>query len=155
MKTTPKRLSESAVPQGRLARDVRRLKKDGSASLAELKEFVGRMHGKSPQEMLGTVAKSRLAICILISTVGCAVLLVTSSVSSYYFLSDDGESNQKTVKTAVAKSNKPTAKVAEKNKSIGSQGPSAAAKSGKTPDYVEKKTGAFDIDKSLNENPNR
>jgi hypothetical protein len=41
--------------------DMRRLKRNSTASVAELRHFLRQMRGKSPREMLGIVAASNLA----------------------------------------------------------------------------------------------
>ncbi|BCX49275.1 hypothetical protein HAHE_31830 [Haloferula helveola] len=49
--------------------DLRRLKQNSSATVAELKAFLAELKGKSPQEMLGIVASSQLFRAITTSTV--------------------------------------------------------------------------------------
>lgn len=63
--------------------DMQRLRKDGSASVSELRDFVGRMHGKSPQEMMGLVSQSGLARGIAMSAGGFAALLIVGTVIPY------------------------------------------------------------------------
>jgi hypothetical protein len=74
-----------------VARDIQRIKTEGGASIGELREFVGRMQGKSPQEMLGVLAQSRLAISIVFSTVGCIVILFSWSILAYMWNGGDGK----------------------------------------------------------------
>jgi hypothetical protein len=63
--------------------DIKRLRKDGSASVDELRDFVGRMHGKSPQEMMGLVNQSGLARGIAVSAGGFAAVLVVFTIIPY------------------------------------------------------------------------
>lgn len=80
MDNAKNRLSESPNPRSGLRRDLDRLRTDGHASLGELREFLGRMHGKSPQEALGVFAESRLAVSILISAAATVVLLFVLTI---------------------------------------------------------------------------
>lgn len=73
---------QQASPSG-VAGDLQRLKTDGHASAAELREFLSHLKGRSPQEVLGVVAESDLFRSILTATAGCAVLLVVLTVVPY------------------------------------------------------------------------
>ncbi len=68
-------LSESRPKAGGIARDVGRLKSDGAATVAELREFLGQIRGRSPQEMLGVVAESGLTRSMFLATFLFALLL--------------------------------------------------------------------------------
>lgn len=57
--------------------DLRQLKQNSSATVAELKAFLKELKGKSPQEMLGLVAGSQLVRAIGLATV---IVLVVSLV---------------------------------------------------------------------------
>ncbi len=50
--------------------EARRLRKNASASAAELREFLAAMRGKSPREMLGTVATSSLGSALIQASIG-------------------------------------------------------------------------------------
>lgn len=76
-------LSQSGAQTGGVARDFKRLKSDGAATVAELRQFLGQMQGRSPQEVLGLVAKSGLTLSILLATFLFAVLLVALTVIPY------------------------------------------------------------------------
>lgn len=64
---------------------IRRVMADGSESIAELQEFLGQVHGKSPQEVLGAVANSGLVRSTLVAAVGFVVVLVGLSAATYYW----------------------------------------------------------------------
>ena len=64
---------------------IRRVMADGSESLAELRDFMGQLRGKSPQEVLGAVANSSLVRSTLVSAVGFVVVLVALSVATYHW----------------------------------------------------------------------
>ena len=66
-----------------IAGDLGRLKRDGAASADELRDFIKGMHGKSPQEVLGSVAQSGLVQSTLLSAVGVLVLMTTFTVVPY------------------------------------------------------------------------
>jgi hypothetical protein len=76
-------LSETRPQPGGVVRDLKRLKSDGAATVAELREFIGQMRGKSPQEMLGLVANSGLAWSIVLATLLFVALLVAGTVIPY------------------------------------------------------------------------
>ena len=76
-------LSESRPKAGGIARDLGRLKSDGAATVAELREFLGRMRGRSPQEMLGLVAESGLTRSMLLATFLFVLLLAALTVIPY------------------------------------------------------------------------
>lgn len=83
MGSAKEHLSETGPRTGGVARDLKRLKSDGAATVAELRQFLGQMHGRSPQEVLGLVAKSGLTLSILLATFLFAVLLVALTVIPY------------------------------------------------------------------------
>jgi hypothetical protein len=76
-------LSESRPEAGGIARDLSRLKSDGAATVAELREFLGRMRGRSPQELLGLVAESGLTRSMLLATFLFVLLLAVLTVIPY------------------------------------------------------------------------
>jgi hypothetical protein len=61
-----------------LPKDVETLHVNGSASLTELKEFLGSLHGKSPQEVIGIVSSS-----LLIQSLGAAVLATAAILAIF------------------------------------------------------------------------
>jgi hypothetical protein len=73
-------LSETRPQTGGVVRDLKRLKSDSTATVAELREFLGQMRGKSPQEMVGLVAKSGLVWSTCLATLLFAVLLIGLTV---------------------------------------------------------------------------
>ncbi|MBT4864272.1 MAG: hypothetical protein HON53_04010 [Planctomycetaceae bacterium] len=73
--------TESARPG--VGGELRQLKTNGAASAGELREFIGSLKGKSPQEVLGAVAQSGLTRGIVQATIGFVVVLVTFSVVPY------------------------------------------------------------------------
>ena len=48
--------------------DIRRLTVHGAATVGELREFLTKMKGKSPQEIIGAIAQSRLFSGLVWST---------------------------------------------------------------------------------------
>jgi hypothetical protein len=63
--------------------ELKQLKSNGAASAGELREFIGSLKGKSPQEVLGAVAQSGLTRGIVQATIGFVVVLITFSVVPY------------------------------------------------------------------------
>ena len=78
----------------------RRLKSDAAASAEELRQFIAKMHGKSPQEVLGAVAESGLTRGIVISAIGALVVLVAFTVGPFLL-------NKLSADTAPAATTKP------------------------------------------------
>lgn len=64
-------------------KDLHSLQQNGSASLAELKEFLGRLQGKSPQEVVGLVSTSLMVQSMVIATVGTIALLAVFTIGPY------------------------------------------------------------------------
>lgn len=73
----------AASPLG-VGRDLARLRSESAATAAELREFLGQMRGKRPQDVLGLVAGSGLARAMLIATLGCVVLMAALTVIPYF-----------------------------------------------------------------------
>jgi hypothetical protein len=66
-----------------LKRDADRLKSDGAATVNELREFLGTLRGRSPQQMLGRVANSGLAQGIFLSTLAFIAIVAVLTVVPY------------------------------------------------------------------------
>ena len=75
------KIGEKSQPTGG---GMRRVLSDGSESMAELREFMGQMQGKSPNEVLGAVANSSLLRSTLLAAVGFAVILFGLSIVVHY-----------------------------------------------------------------------
>ncbi|HTN76555.1 MAG TPA: hypothetical protein VL096_14950 [Pirellulaceae bacterium] len=69
-------------PSGTLGK-LQRLKHDGAYSVAELREFIANMRGRSPQEVLGLVSSSQLIRATVLATFGCIVLMAIFTVIPY------------------------------------------------------------------------
>jgi preprotein translocase subunit SecG len=106
--------AETRPPRGGVAGDFRRLKSDGAATVAELRDFLGQMKGKSSQEVLGMVAKSGLTRSILLATFLFAVLLVALTVGPY-LLGQQGADAAAPAAGAGASAEQETAQPAESN----------------------------------------
>jgi hypothetical protein len=63
--------------------DFRNLKEHGGASLAELKEFLSNLRGRSPQEVIGIVKTSLLIQSLVIATVATIAFLFVFTVAPY------------------------------------------------------------------------
>jgi len=79
MDAQDKRTTTAPTPRGPRG-DVRRLRDNGGATVAELREFLQEMRGRSPQEMLGVIAQSDLVRSTLVAAIGAVVLLVVLTV---------------------------------------------------------------------------
>ena len=83
-------LSETRPQTSGAFRDIERLRSDSAATVAEIREFLGEMHGKSPQEVIGIVAKSGLTRSIILATF-LFVLLMAACTIVPYALKDRGD----------------------------------------------------------------
>jgi hypothetical protein len=63
--------------------DLSSVRSNGSASLAELREFLGTLHGKSPQEVIGIVSTSLLVQSMLIAVAGTLAVLFVFTLGPY------------------------------------------------------------------------
>ena len=63
--------------------ELRNLKDNGSASLAELKDFLSHLRGRSPQEVIGIVKASLLIQSLIIATVATLAFLFVFTVTPY------------------------------------------------------------------------
>jgi hypothetical protein len=63
--------------------ELRNVHSNGSASLGELREFLGTLHGKSPQEVIGIVSTSLLVQSMLIALAATAAILLIFTVGPY------------------------------------------------------------------------
>ena len=69
--------TDPPAPMASTTGELRQLRQNSSATVAELRQFLKQLQGRSPQEMLGIVAGSQLVRAIGLSTVlvaGAAVL---------------------------------------------------------------------------------
>jgi hypothetical protein len=66
-----------------LSGDFRNLRTHGAASLEELKEFLGTLRGKSPQEVIGIVSSSMLIQSVALATGITFVTMVVFTVGPY------------------------------------------------------------------------
>ncbi len=61
----------------------RGLRENGAATARELTDFLAKMKGKPPQEVLGVIAQSGLARGLMLSTVAIALLLLVGTAAPF------------------------------------------------------------------------
>ena len=88
--------------------DFRNLRTHGTASLGELKEFLGKLRRKSPQEVIGIVSSSLLIQSVFIATAITIVFMAVFTVGPYFIW---GSSKAKPAPTPTAPA--PTATAAK------------------------------------------
>jgi len=71
--------------------DLRSVHSNGSASLGELREFLSKLHGKSPQEVIGIVSASMLVQSMLIATAATIVIMLVFTVWPYLTVGPHGQ----------------------------------------------------------------
>jgi hypothetical protein len=64
-------------------RELHALKQNGSASVEELREFLAKLKGRSPQEVIGIVSSSLLIQSLTLATVGTLALIAVMTVVPY------------------------------------------------------------------------
>src|SRR5688572_7177489 len=68
-----------------LAKDLKHLQENGSASAAEMAEFLAHLRGRRPQEVLGIVAQSGLTRGITIATIWTLVFMAVFTAGPYFW----------------------------------------------------------------------
>ena len=66
-----------------MLKDLENIKQNGSASLVELKQFLSRLQGRSPQEVVGLVSTSLLVQSMIIATLASLAIMVVFTVGPY------------------------------------------------------------------------
>ena len=129
-------------------KDLRNIKTNGTASLAELQEFLGSLKGRSPQEVIGIVSTSLLVQSLSIATIGTVLGMVVFTVVPYmlYGPLKSGPTAAKAPATAA------NAEHTEPAAAINTEKP-AAADPGK-PD-VAKASKAMGLEETKNADPNK
>jgi hypothetical protein len=156
MADTREHMAETNPQPGSVVRDLKRLKSDGSASVAELRQFLQQMKGKSPQAMLGLVAKSGLARSTALATFLFAVVLVTLTVVPYALRDRTAKPSE------TAASEKPAAESAGRKPAAEIPGPEPAAAAaataddaGKTPPVSDRALEALGIGETKTADPKK
>lgn len=85
--------------------EMQRLRGHGAATAAELREFLGQLKGRTPQEVMGIVAQSSLVQGITTATFACGVLLAVFTVVPYAIYGSPKDQQPETVAVAVQPSN--------------------------------------------------
>ena len=85
--------NETGQPQG-MFKDVKRLRSDGTASVEELRAFLGELKGRSPQEMLGIMAESGLVRGMVSATIATVALLFVFTIGPWAYGELAGEPEQ-------------------------------------------------------------
>lgn len=144
MSSIKDRLNEPASPRPGLGGELRNIRENGQASAQELRDFLKSVQGRSPQEVMGVVAQSGLTSSILLSTIGCVVLLVVFSVIPYQLnklaandesaktsAEEQSESDETNASTPAAENQQAASKTESPNEQpVGSPDPSLTDKLG-------------------------
>ena len=80
---TSKTKAASDKPPAGIVGDIHRLKTNGAATVAEIREFLATTRGKSPQEVMGMVAGSNLIWSTLIASAATAVFMFVFTAGPY------------------------------------------------------------------------
>lgn len=144
-------MSENEVSSVGVAEEMKRLKSDSTATLDEVREFMGEMQGRSAQEALGLVAESGLVTGIVQATIGFVVVLFVLTVIPYLFTSDEpAPSTAQTESAAAAKAADQPASAADTQTTTTTDTGDSAATSD-----IEKAASAMGIDESKTAKPDQ
>jgi hypothetical protein len=143
------------------SRELRNLHANGSASLAELREFLAELKGRKPQEVIGIVSASLLAQSMVIAALATVALLAVFTVGPYLIYGPP-QAKAATGKKAEAKATaesqsdpRPAAAAA----GAGSAATAAAAPSSDAPQNagpdVERATKAMGLDEARPADPKK
>ena len=89
MDQTREQLEKPPATSTGIAADMKRLKSDTASTAEEVREFIGNLKGRSPQEVLGAVSESGLVQATVQATFGCAIVLLACSVLPWALKSDE------------------------------------------------------------------
>lgn len=84
MTTTSPHEPPASHSQGSISK-MKRLHDDGKHSVAELREFIAQMRGRSPQEVLGMVSSSALIRATVQATLGTLILFAIFTIGPYFW----------------------------------------------------------------------
>lgn len=76
---------EPHKPMANIKSDLGKLSRNADASAVELREFLAEMRGKSPREMLGTVATSNLGKSLIQAVGGVVVVIILFTLIPFVF----------------------------------------------------------------------
>ncbi len=102
------------TPMASPKEDLKRISKNSEAVVGELREFLSTLKGKSPKEMMGSVADSSLFMSLLLSTAIMVVLLFALTAIPYAAMqfedesSDEKEAAEQESETAPVESSSPS-----------------------------------------------
>ena len=131
-------------------RNIHNLKNNGSASITELKEFLGTLKGKDPQEVIGIVSSSMLIQSLVMAVVATVIFLAIFTVGPYFVYGPPKSKDLATKQAAPDKENKESA---AKTDAASPAATTDAAKSN-SPD-ASKAAKALGIDEVKEADPNK
>jgi len=120
---------EQSQRQRGILGDVQSVRHNGVASLAELREFIGSLKGRKPQEVMGDVASNGLVHGILLSTVGFVVILLVFTVIPF-FMADEEPVAQKEKDSTVTSTSEENPEEQETTQETDAQAPTAEGETG-------------------------
>ena len=138
---------ESQQPAAGAMQDYQSLRENTTASVGELREFLGRLKGRSPQEVMGIVAQSSLVRGISIATAGTLILLCAFTIGPWA-LADEQQAEQ------TAQNDQPTEENQNDQQPAVAADQSASDSDTNKPD-VERAAAAMGIDKTETAPPDR
>ncbi len=137
-------------PAPGLFRDVSTLKENGSLTLVELREFLARLKGRSPQEVIGIVSTSLLIRSLLLATFATAAILAVFTVGPYFVYGPVNQPKVSPAKAAAAAA----AELAREQPNRSAPSETANADGNGTPD-VERAAKAMGLDETKSADPKK
>ena len=93
---------QTGTPRGPMSspmRDIRNMRRNISATAGEVREFMGKLRGKSPREVLGIIASSSLIRSMVTAAIAVGILLVTFTIIPYGWSKITGSETEETTST--------------------------------------------------------
>lgn len=125
---------DSPTPKRGISGDLQRIKAGTAATNEELREFMRKLKGKRPQEVMGLVAQSGLFQGVALATIGCVVLIGTMTVVPFVWgrvFGGPADGTSATVKAATDATSESNPQAAHQDADAGSADP-GGAEGGKT-----------------------
>ncbi|MEC9096365.1 MAG: hypothetical protein VX776_07025 [Planctomycetota bacterium] len=110
--------------------DVQSVKRNGAASLTELREFIGSLKGRKPQDVMGDVASNGLVQGMIMSTAGFIVVLLVFTAIPFFMAEKEPVAQKEVPPTAVVPENQATQQESVEQNSVEEESAEESAPTG-------------------------
>lgn len=144
---------ENQQPSAGSLSDMKILQQNAAASVGELREFLGQLRGRSPQEVMGIVAQSSLVQGVVSATVGTLIILIVFTVGPYLLYGGANGEAQANLTGVTESAGEESPETMEEAAEPSGGSEQAAARSNE-PD-LERAAAAMGIDQTEDADPNQ